>query len=91
MKGLNMKYSTQNDLIIKIFFTMAEAKVYTGFSYSYLYKLTHQNKIPYYKPQGKLIFFKKEEIDQWLGQNRIASKSELQQKPKDYQTKKGGK
>lgn len=54
-----------------------EVAAYTGLSKSYLYKLTSTGGIPCYKPQGKHIYFDKQEIDQWLLQNRKATNQEL--------------
>ena len=54
-----------------------EVAAYTGLSKSYLYKLTCSGGIPCYKPQGKHIYFNKQEIDQWLLQNRKATTREL--------------
>lgn len=53
------------------------ASEYLHVSKSYLYKLTSQNKIPYYKPSGKLVYFDKKELDQWILQNRITPQSEI--------------
>jgi excisionase family DNA binding protein len=55
-----------------------EVVAYTGLSKSYLYKLTCSGGIPCYKPQGKHIYFNKQEIDQWLLQNRKATVSEIE-------------
>jgi|SRR5690554_1698437 len=57
---------------------------YTGFKRSYIYKLVHLNEIPYYKPQGKMLFFDREEIDQWLRQNKSQSKAQIENKALDY-------
>jgi excisionase family DNA binding protein len=54
-----------------------EVAAYTGLSKSYLYKLTSSGGIPCFKPQGKHIYFNKQEIDQWLMQNRKATNLEL--------------
>ena len=56
--------------------TLDEVAQYTGLSKSWLYKLTCQNKIPFYKPFGKRIFFQIEEIDAWLLQNPVAIRDE---------------
>ena len=48
-----------------------EAADYLGISHSYLYKLTAQNKIPHYKPQGKLIFFNKIELNEFIYGKRV--------------------
>lgn len=43
--------------------------MYIGVSESMLYKLTANKEIPHYKPRGKMIYFAKEELDEWLLQN----------------------
>lgn len=50
-------------------FTFQEACMYIGVSESMLYKLTSSKEIPHYKPRGKMIYFAKEELDEWLLQN----------------------
>ena len=46
-----------------------EACTYLGYAPSYLYKLTYKNVIPHYKPTGKIIFFSKNELDEWIFTN----------------------
>jgi excisionase family DNA binding protein len=68
-----------------------EVAAYTGLSKSYLYKLTSTGGIPCYKPQGKHIYFDKQEIDQWLLQNRKATNQQLESQAITHVTlKKGG-
>lgn len=43
-----------------------EACAYLGFAPSYLYKLTYRKVIPHYKPTGKVLFFSKCELDEWI-------------------------
>jgi len=43
-----------------------EACTYLGYAPSYLYKLTSSGKIPHYKPTGKILFFSKVELDEWI-------------------------
>ncbi len=57
---------------------------YTGFSRSYIYKLVHKSIIPYSKPNGKTLFFQKNEIDEWLLQNKSSSISQLEKKALNY-------
>ena len=57
---------------------------YTGFSRSYIYKLVHKNVISYYKPNGKTLFFQKNEIDEWLLKNKNQSDSQIEAKAQDY-------
>jgi len=60
-----------------------EACMYLNVSNSWLYKLTHLKKIPYYKPNGKMIFFKKSDLNDWLLRNRVSTDEELEQKAID--------
>ena len=64
---------------------------YTGLSKSYLYKLTSTGGIPCYKPQGKQIYFNKQEIDSWLLKNRNTTVEEIETKASTIVTlRKGG-
>lgn len=70
--------------------TMEETAFYMGVSKSYLYKLTMKKEIPHYKPMGKMCYFNRVEVEQWLQQNRCATDSELNQKAQTFCMKKGG-
>ena len=50
--------------------TFREACAYLGYAPSYLYKLTYRKVIPHYKPTGKMIFFSKNELDEWIYKSR---------------------
>ena len=50
---------------------------YSGTSRRYAYRLTSENRVPHYKPNGKKIFFKREEVDQWLTQGRVSTADEI--------------
>ena len=50
---------------------------YTGFSQKQIYKLTSTRAIPHYKPSGRRLFFKKDEIDKWITQGRVKTQTEL--------------
>ena len=52
--------------------TFDEACDYTGISRSFLYKLTANGKIPHSKPNGKLLFFEKTKLIDWLLQNKVS-------------------
>jgi len=53
--------------------TLAEAAKYLRLSKSYLYLLTSKHQIPHYKPTGKMIFFMKSELDDWVYSKQIIS------------------
>lgn len=54
----------------KTILNFEEACKYIGVSDSLLYKLTAAKEVPHYKPRGKKLYFKREEIDEWLLQNK---------------------
>jgi len=70
----------------KVVLNFNEVASYTGLSKSYLYKLTSTGGIPCYKPQGKQIYFNKQEIDNWLLQNRKATTIELENQASTFVT-----
>ena len=63
----------------------------TGLSKSYVYKLTCRKEIPYYKPNGKLSYFDRQDVEGWMKQNRVISTVEAEQKASKYLMQKGGK
>ncbi len=67
--------------------TLAELSKYTGLSRSYLYKLTMRRVIPHSKPAGKMLFFRREEIEIWLLQNRVSTAEEISSKAVAYCSK----
>ena len=59
------------------FLSFNEGADFLGLSPSYLYKLTHQNSIPFYRPGGKKIYFKRSELEKWISEHRVSSIQEL--------------
>ena len=66
-------------LAAKSVLNVEEAAMYLGMSPSYVYKLTMRNQIPYYKPNGKVVYFKKDELEAWMTQNRVATAEETKE------------
>ena len=58
--------------------SLEETSDYLHISKSYLYKLTCLKKIPYFKPNGKMIYFKKSDLNKWLFRNRQSTETELE-------------
>ena len=61
-----------------------EASKFLNLSKSYLYKLTSGNLIPHYKPQGKMLYFEKVELEAWLRQNTIQTQAQIEQEAQKY-------
>lgn len=59
--------------------TFKDACAYLGYAPSYLYKLTYKNIVPHYKPTGKIIFFSKNEIDEWIFKSRCQNSEDSSQ------------
>jgi excisionase family DNA binding protein len=57
--------------------TIDEAATFLKISKGYLYRLTSSGKIPYHKPTGKRIFFKKEELETFIWRNRVQADYEV--------------
>ena len=55
-----------------------EAAEFLGLSVGYLYKLTMQKKVPYYKPFGNKCYFKRKELEQLIETNRVTTAEETQ-------------
>lgn len=70
--------------------TSDEAARYMGISKSYLYKLTMRQQIPHYKPMGKMCYFNRAELENWLQNNRVATDEEIKERANNY-CMKGGK
>jgi hypothetical protein len=62
----------------KTILTLEEVAKYTNYSKSYIYKLTSRREIPCYKPNGKQLYFKRTEIDEWLLTNRKMTNKEIE-------------
>ena len=69
--------------------TSDEAARYMGISKSYLYKLTMRQQIPHYKPMGKMCYFNRAELENWLQNNRIITDAELNERATAYCMKGG--
>ena len=58
---------------------LEEASAFLGIAKSTLYKMTHQNRLPYFKPAGKLIFFEKQALLDWVKGAKALSEEELKE------------
>lgn len=80
---------TEQNILQKEVLNFNEACQYLGLSQSHLYKLTSSKSIPHFCPQGKRLYFKRLELDEWLLRNRTSTTDEIQQQAADYLIKKG--
>jgi excisionase family DNA binding protein len=71
-------FISQQQIAQKNILTLNEAATFTSLSKSYLYKKTSCRQIPFYKLDGKLIYFKKIELEEWLLSNRVSPVNQLE-------------
>ena len=70
--------------------TLEEAAKYLNLSKSQMYKLTSTGKIEFYRPEGKKIYFDRQELRKWLMRNRNATYRQIEKQSIKHVTMKGG-
>lgn len=88
LSEISEKLDEQNRLQ-KTVLNFNESAKYLDVSPSHLYKLTSSKQIPHFCPQGKKLYFKREELDEWLQRNRQATSQELEEQAASFISKKG--
>ena len=68
----------KQNLVSKDILNFEEALSYLKVSKSFLYKMTSKGEITYYKPNGKLIYFKRSDLDDWMLRNEVSGTNELE-------------
>ena len=61
-----------------------EASRFLNLSKSYLYKLTSGNLIPHYKPQGKMLYFERAELEAWWRRNPVKTQAQIEAEAQQY-------
>lgn len=59
----------------KDIFSVAEAAAYLHVSKPQIYKLTSENTLPSYKPNGKMMYFAKEDLNEWVMTNGLVART----------------
>ena len=68
LKSIEETLYTTKDIL-----NMKEVCQYLDVSQSLLYKLTCSGEIPHFKPRGKMIFFEKKELIEWIKKGNLLS------------------
>ena len=63
--------------------TLSDASILTGLSKSNLYKQTCRKSIPHYK-SAKMVYFDRDELTDWMLQNRVKTTDELETEAATY-------
>lgn len=83
------KLISVSNMLQKPVLNFQEASQYLEVSPSHLYKLTSKRTIPHFCPNGKKLYFKRSELEEWLLRNKQFSTIEIEQKTESYLTNKG--
>ena len=85
-KSIEMRVAELENLVLhsKNVLSFEEASRFLNLSKSYLYKLTSGNLTPHYKPQGKMLYFEKTELEAWLRQNPIRTQAQTEAEAQKY-------
>ena len=73
--NLNVSHSNKKDDMLSV----AQASEYSGFSKSFIYKMTSSNTVVFYKPNGKTIFFRRSDLDDFLTRKKILSTDQIKE------------
>ncbi len=68
----------------KKFISVQETAIILDLSIQTVYHYIHQRRIPYYKPNGRNVYFKKEELEAYIQRHRIKSDEELDELASNY-------
>lgn len=58
--------------------SLSEAAKFLNVSKSCIYKITSQKQIPHYVPGGKKIYFRKEDLENWILKSKVDSVMETE-------------
>ena len=75
----HMLFIEKNLYILKEYLTVTEAANYLALSPSMIYKLTSKHELPIYKPNGKTIFIRRDDLNRWIAKNRVLSQDEIEE------------
>ena len=62
---------------------ISEVAKYIKVAKTSIYGMTHRNTIPHYK-NGKKLYFKKSDIDEWIFSKRIKTRNDIQEEAMEY-------
>ncbi len=82
------KLIVNQSILQKPVLNFQEASHYLEVSESHLYKLTSKRAIPHFCPNGKKLYFKRDELNEWLLRNKQLSVAEIELKPQQYNPRK---
>jgi excisionase family DNA binding protein len=68
------------NVISSTMLTLKQAAEFLHVSRAWLYQLTSQGLIKHYKPMGKIIYFKQDDLEAWMQKGLVLGKAEREAK-----------
>ena len=78
MKDVQVCDVAENTESQKEFLTVAEAAKFLDLKVGSVYKMTASRTLPHYKPVARKIYFKRQELEEWILSGRISTIEEIQ-------------
>lgn len=78
------QFIKEQNILRKEILTLDEVSLYLGQSKSSIYKLTSRREIPFYSPGGKIKYFRKSELEQWIFSSKVSTIEEFESEANDY-------
>ena len=59
-------------------FGVKEAATFLHVSISHLYKMTHKRLVPHYKPNGKMLYFYRKDLENFISSKPVKTKIQIE-------------
>ncbi len=75
----HMLFVERKMYMLKEYLTVQEAADFLGLSSSQIYKMTSKHEVPVYKPNGKTVFLRRDDLNRWMSKNKVLSEEEMEE------------
>ncbi len=75
----HMLFVEKKMYMLKEYLTVQEAADFLGLSSSQIYKMTSKHEVPVYKPNGKTVFLRRDDLNRWMSRNKVLSEEEMEE------------
>ena len=75
----HLQFIEKKMYLLKEYLSVNEAADYLNLSSSLIYKLTSKHEIPVYKPNGKVVFIRRDDLNHWINKNKVMSNDEIEE------------
>ena len=76
-KEINMNVDTHPDSAERDLLSIEECERLSGLKRSYLYRLTHERRIPHCKPGGNRVYIRRDDLLNWMGGQPVKTNDDI--------------